>query len=109
MIKNHCLACAISDAGFGTLRQMIEYKAKLRNCTVIVADTWFPSSKTCSKCGKIKQDLTLGDRIYRCECGLEIERDFNAAINLNQYGVDTLKPTEKRIQEFSKSVTSVTA
>ena len=109
MIKNPCLAGAISDAGFGTLRQMIEYKAKLRNCTIIVADRWFPSSKTCSTCGKIKQDLTLNDRIYRCDCGLEIDRDLNAAINLNQYGVDTLKPTEKRTQEFSKTATSVTA
>jgi putative transposase len=90
MVKNRKLSRAISDAGFGYLRQMIEYKAKLRNCVVVVANRFFPSSKTCSCCGKIKTDLTLADRIFTCECGFSADRDFNAALNLNKYGLDTL-------------------
>ncbi len=62
MIKNRKLSRAISDVGFGMLRQLIEYKAKLRNCVLIVANRFFPSSKMCSSCGQIKQDLTLKDR-----------------------------------------------
>ncbi|MBV5310743.1 RNA-guided endonuclease TnpB family protein, partial [Chromatium okenii] len=57
MVKNRNLSRAISDAGFGYLRQMIEYKAQLRNCVVVVANRFFPSSKTCSCCGKIKAEL----------------------------------------------------
>ena len=85
MIKNRKLSRAISDVGFGMLRQMIEYKAKLRNCVVIIANRFFPSSKMCSSCGQIKQDLTLKDRVYSCDCGLNINRDLNAALNLNRY------------------------
>ena len=92
MVKNRKLSRAISDAGFGYLRQMIEYKAKLRNCTVVIANRFFPSSKTCSHCRKIKENLTLADRVFNCECGLSINRDLNAALNLNQYGLDTLQP-----------------
>jgi len=85
MIKNRKLSRAIADVGFGMLRQMIEYKAKLRNCTLVIANRFFPSSKTCSSCGQIKQDLTLKDRIYSCDCGLTIDRDLNAALMLNKY------------------------
>ena len=86
MMKNRKLSRAIADVGFGMLRQFIEYKAKLRKCVVVIADRFFPSSKTCSQCGAIKQDLTLADRIYRCDCGLVIDRDLNAAKVLNNYG-----------------------
>jgi len=92
MVKNRKLSRSISDAGFGYLRQMIEYKAELRNCVVVVANRFFPSSKTCSCCGKIKIDLSLADRIFTCECGFSTDRDLNAALNLNQYGLDTLQP-----------------
>lgn len=92
MMKLRSLSRAIADAGFGVLRQMIEYKAKLRNCTVIIADRFFPSSKKCSHCGGIKQNLTLSDRSYKCDsCGIELDRDFNAAINLCNYGLSQLK------------------
>lgn len=96
MVKNHKLARSISDAGFGYLRQQIEYKARLRNCEIIIADRFFPSSKTCSDCGSLKKDLSLSERTYHCDCGLEIDRDLNAAINLKSYGEDTLQPTKKR-------------
>jgi len=88
MIKNRKLSQAIADVGWGMIRQFIEYKAKLRNCIVVIADRFFPSSKTCSNCGEVKKNLTLKDRIYSCEsCGFEIDRDLNAAINLNNYAV----------------------
>jgi putative transposase len=85
MIKNRKLSRAIADVGFGMLRHKIEYKAKLRNCTLVIANRFFPSSKTCSRCGQIKQNLTLSDRIYSCDCGLVIDRDLNAALMLNKY------------------------
>jgi putative transposase len=99
MVKNRKLSRAISDAGFGYLRQMIEYKAKLRNCTVVIANRFYPSSKTCSLCGTIKQNLTLADRQFTCECGFSADRDYNAALNLNKYGRDMLQPDLKRTQE----------
>lgn len=109
MTKNHCLARAINDSGWSMLRSQIEYKAKLRNCAVVIANRFFASSKTCSSCGTIKSDLSLSDRVYNCACGAEIDRDLNAAINLNKYGVDTLQRTTKRTQEISKTITSVAA
>ena len=104
MVKNRKLSRAISDAGFGYLRQMIEYKAKLRNCVVVVANRFYPSSKTCSCCGKIKEDLALAEWIFNCECGFSVDRDLNAAINLNQYGQDTLQPDLKCTSEQSQTV-----
>jgi putative transposase len=86
MIKNRKLSRAIADVGFGMLRRFIEYKAILRNCIVVIADRFFPSSKTCSNCGQVKEILTLKDRIFECDaCGFVIDRDLNAAINLNNY------------------------
>jgi putative transposase len=85
MLKNHHLAQAIGDAGFGEFRRQLEYKAAWYGCRVIVADRWMASSKTCSCCGWVDEDLTLSDRIFHCErCGLVLDRDFNAAINLEK-------------------------
>lgn len=102
MVKNRRLSRAILDAGFGYLRQMIEYKAKLRNCLVVISNRFFPSSKMCSCCGRIKEDLTLADRIYNCECGLSVDRDWNASLNLDKYGRDSLQPDLKRTSERVK-------
>ena len=103
MVKNRSLARAVSDAGFGALRSMIEYKAKLRGVTVVIANRWYPSSKTCSACGCLKQDLTLGDRTFQCaDCGHEIDRDLNAALNLQR--LDTLRPDVNRTQESRQTV-----
>lgn len=85
MMKNSRLARAISDCGFSEFRRQLEYKSKFRGCNLVIADRWFPSSKMCSQCGVIKKNLTLADRIYKCECGLEIDRDKNASINLMNY------------------------
>ena len=67
-------------------RRQLEYKGKWYGCDIIIANRFFPSSKKCSSCGEIK-DLTLSDRVYKCNCGLTIDRDLNAAINLEKYTV----------------------
>lgn len=86
MLRNRKLARHISDAGFGELRRQLEYKAAWYGTELVVADRWFPSSKTCSGCGSVKADLTLADRVYECDgCGLVVDRDLNAAINLARY------------------------
>jgi putative transposase len=83
MLKNHKLAKAISDVGFHEVKHQLTYKKLLYGGTLTLADRFYPSSKQCSVCGHLKADLTLADRIYQCEnCGLEICRDLNAAINL---------------------------
>jgi putative transposase len=87
MLSNHRLAAAISDAAWGELARQVTYKQAWRGGTVLTADRWLPSSKTCSACGHAKQALTLGDREFICdECGLVIDRDVNAAVNLATWG-----------------------
>jgi putative transposase len=91
MLKNHCLALSISDLGLGEFRRQLEYKSKIHGNTLIVADRWFPSSKTCSGCGHVKETLLLSDREYVCEnCGQVIDRDLNAAINLRNFGLNKI-------------------
>ena len=86
MTKNHKLASAILDGGFFEFRRQLTYKADWYGSEVVVADRWFASSKTCSGCGVKKKTLTLSQRSYNCEsCGLSLDRDLNAAINLTQY------------------------
>jgi putative transposase len=83
MMKNHCLAKAIGDASFSELKRQVTYKATWNGIEFILADRWMPSSKTCSRCGSVKNILKLSDRIYKCDkCGLDIDRDYNAALNL---------------------------
>ena len=86
MMKNKHLSKAVQQPCFGEFRRQIEYKAKWNNILIMIADRFFPSSKLCSCCGAIKKDLKLSDRIYRCECGNVIDRDYQAAINLKRYG-----------------------
>jgi putative transposase len=83
MTANRKLARAVSDQGFGTARRMLAYKTGWNGGTLIVADRWYPSSRTCSGCGSVKATLTLKDRVYQCDsCGLVMDRDVNAARNL---------------------------
>ena len=91
MMKNRHLSKVIQQQGFYEFRRQIEYKAKLNNVPVIIADRFFPSSKLCSCCGNIKKDLKLSDRIYKCECGNIIDRDFQASLNLKIYGENVLQ------------------
>jgi len=84
MLRNHKLAKAISDVGFGMFREILTYKCKLYGLNLVLVDRFFPSSKTCSKCGTKKDDLKLSDRIYTCNsCDLVIDRDLNASLNIN--------------------------
>ena len=86
MMKNRHLSKAIQQQCFGEFRRQIEYKSAWNNIPVIIADKFFPSSKLCSCCGNIKKDLKLSDRIYKCECGNVIDRDYQASLNLKRYG-----------------------
>ena len=85
MMKNRHLSKAIQEQNFYTIRTKLINKCKERNIELRLVDTFYPSSKTCSCCGSIKKDLKLNDRIYKCSnCGLEIDRDYNASINLEK-------------------------
>ena len=92
IIKNHRLASAILDGGFYEFKRQMIYKCRWYNTKLTIVDKFYPSSKTCSKCGNIKKDLKLSDRIYKCNnCGLEIDRDLNAAINLRNKSVSYIE------------------
>ena len=91
MMKNKHLSKTIQEQKFYEFRRQVTYKTEWNNVKLIVADRWFPSSKLCSCCGNIKRDLKLSDRIYKCECGNIIDRDYQAALNLKQYGENVLK------------------
>jgi putative transposase len=85
MLRNHQLAQAIGEVGFGKFRRQLTYKAAWYGCRVVVASRWEPSSKTCSDCGWVDDALSLADRTFCCEqCGLLLDRDLNAAINLSK-------------------------
>ena len=75
---------SVSDNGYGKFREMLEYKLGWQGKELVKIDRFFPSSKRCSKCGKIKKELKLSERIYRCECGNEMDRNLNAAVNIRE-------------------------
>ncbi len=85
MMKNHALAQAIADVGFYEFRRQMEYKGQWYGCQIILAPPFYPSTKRCSRCGHIRGEMDLSVRVYACDlCGLRIDRDLNAAINLEQ-------------------------
>lgn len=85
MVRNHCLAKAISDVGWGEFRDMLEYKATRAGRQFVIIDRWYPSSKTCSSCGHLLASLSLGTRHWTCPgCGTRHDRDLNAAMNINK-------------------------
>lgn len=88
MMKNKHLSKAIAEQGFYEFIRQIKYKCEFNGIEFIQVDRWYPSSKNCSCCGNVKQDLKLKDREYVCDkCGLVIDRDKNASINLGNYGL----------------------
>ena len=88
LVKNHSLAKHISDAAWGEFVRQLEYKTKWYGSTLVTIEMFYPSSKTCSRCGTVKAKLSLDDRVFRCEaCGLCIDRDLNAGINLACQGL----------------------
>ena len=83
MVRNRRLAQHIADASFAQIRRQLTYKTSWHGGTLIVADRWFASSKTCSDCGAVRAKLTLSERSFVCAtCGLVLDRDVNAAVNL---------------------------
>ena len=91
MMKNRHLSKAVRQQRLYEFRRQIEYKSAWNHILVIIADRFFPSSKLCSCCGMIKKDLKLSDRIYKCDCGNIIDRDFQASLNLKAYGENVLR------------------
>ncbi len=92
MLKNGKLAKAIADMGFYEFRRQLEYKCKLYGSKLVIADRFFPSSKTCSNCGWYNPDLKLSDRWFLCVgCGSFLDRDWNASLNL----ANTVSHTER--------------
>jgi putative transposase len=86
MMKDHHKAKGIQDAKWADFLRQMQYKCEDRGIEFYQVSRWYPSSKTCSCCGNVKRDLKLNDRVYKCEvCGLEIDRDYNAALNLERY------------------------
>jgi len=83
MMSNHCLARSIADMGFFEFRRQLGYKTEIGGSYIKIVDRWFPSSKRCCRCKTINDSITLSDRIFKCgRCGLKIDRELNAAINL---------------------------
>lgn len=83
LLKNHCLAKQLADAGIGEFLRQLEYKAEWYGSAVVAADPFFPSTKRCSNCGAVKDEMLLSERTYMCNiCGFEADRDLNSARNL---------------------------
>ena len=91
-MKNRHLAKAIQEQSLYSFKKILSCKAGWNNIKIVEVPRFYPSSKTCSICGTVKSDLKLSDRVFIChECGNKMDRDFNASMNLKNYGLSTLK------------------
>jgi putative transposase len=91
MLANHKLAKAVQDMGFYEFRRQLEYKTQLYGSELIVANRWFPSSKTCSNCGHKKESLSLSERVFECEkCSFVCDRDLNASLVLASLAMSSI-------------------
>lgn len=90
MLRNHRLALSIADAGFGEIQRQLRYKAEWYGGTLVKIDRFFPSSRLCHFCGCINDGLTLADRTWTCECGTVLNRDLNAALNIERQALKML-------------------
>jgi putative transposase len=98
MLKNHKLASAISDASFAEIKRQLQYKKQLFGGHLICIDRWFPSSKCCSHCGVVVEDLPLSVRDWKCaDCGSVHDRDINASINIEKVGM--ANPEHSAVQQ----------
>lgn len=94
MMKNRKLSKAIADVSFGSFIESLKWQCKKRGKHIVEISKWFPSSKTCSCCGNVKGDLTLSDRVYKCdECNVSLDRDLNAAYNILNEGIKVFLTT----------------
>lgn len=104
IMKNHCLAQAMSDVSLGTFYTMLEYKANWNDKVIVKIDRFFPSSKTCNVCNYINQDLNLKDREWTCKsCNTVHDRDFNASINIKKQGLKILSGLGTNSDKLKKS------
>ena len=88
MMSNHKLAKSVANCGWGEFVRQLSYKAEWYGRTIVKIDRFFPSSKTCYDCGYINQELTLKDREWKCVCGKNIDRDYNASLNILKQGLN---------------------
>lgn len=96
MLKNHKLAKSISDTSFGEIRRQLEYKCVMRGKQLLFVDRWFPSSKTCSRCGSVQENMPLNIREWTCpDCGIHHDRDLNAAVNIVRQAMSEFTRGEK--------------
>ena len=94
MVKNRKLAKAIQDVSWSSFISKLEYKVAENQGCLIKIDTYYPSSKTCSNCGCVKETLSLSERTYNCnECGFSIDRDLNASLNILNVGLKNIVAT----------------
>jgi putative transposase len=108
MLKNHCLALSIIDAGFGEIQRQLAYKTSWYSGNLVTVSRFFPSSKLCRHCGCINSDLTLADRVWICDCGAVHDRDQNAAINIEIEALRILadvgsRTSKTRVERMSDS------
>ncbi len=100
MMSNHKLAKAVADMGFYEFRRQLEYKCELYGSELVVMDRWFPSSKTCSRCGVVKESVLLSERVFNCEhCDFICDRDLNAALNLAMAGSKSSAPRSANVRD----------
>jgi putative transposase len=85
---------SVSDNGWGMFTTFLSYKLEELGKSFLKIDKWFPSSKTCSKCGEIKEKFSLSERVFECTCGNKMDRDDNAAINIREEGKRLLSKKE---------------
>lgn len=108
MVKNRCLSKALSDAGLSELARQIEYKARWHARIVVRVDRWLPSTRRCSGCGRL-HDMPLSKRRMECECGVSMDRDHNAAINIRAAGVSSLTGASEHAEGDTFRSASTTA
>jgi putative transposase len=109
MVKNHCLAKAISDVGWSEFVTMLEYKAEWYGRTVVKIDRWYPSSKRCFDCGYILDSLTLDVRLWTCpQCRVVHDRDLNAAKNVHAVGLTVFNACGEAVRPAVVQTTSGT-
>ena len=105
MMKNRRLAKAIADSAWYSFRTLVEYKCEKQDVRVTVADVWYASSKTCSTCGQVKAKLDLSERVFECQsCGLVLDRDLNAAKNLDSLNPSVAASTAETLNACGREV-----
>ncbi|HUZ80446.1 MAG TPA: RNA-guided endonuclease TnpB family protein [Thermoplasmata archaeon] len=109
MLRNHSLARSLSDASFGEFVRQLEYKCRWYGSRLVKVDPFYPSTKQCSRCGNVKEEMPLSERVYRCaKCGFVLDRDLNAARNLARVAASSAE-TENACGEMASRSREVLA